>query len=161
MADRVYDAFLQHCPGLRVIAATLKGDDNFDADACARRGVWLTIVPDTIIVPTAELAVGLVIGIMRRVGEADRAVRSGGFAVWRPRLYGSSLAGATVGIVGMGELGQAIAERLRAFGPRFAYHDSGPLPPADERRLGGCPSGPGGVGGGKPGDRHRASADRT
>jgi phosphonate dehydrogenase len=136
MADRVDDAFLQHCPGLRVIAATLKGYDNFDADACARRGVWLTIVPDTIIAPTAELAVGLVIGIMRRVGEADRAVRSGGFAGWRPRLYGSSLAGATVGIVGMGELGQAIAERLRAFGPRFAYHDSRLLPPADERRLG-------------------------
>jgi phosphonate dehydrogenase len=77
MADRVDGAFLDHCPGLRVVAATLKGYDNFDADACALRGIWLMIVPDTIIAPTAELAVGLIIGIMRRVGEADRAVRSG------------------------------------------------------------------------------------
>lgn len=102
MADRVDDAFLDRCPRLRVVAATLKGYDNFDADACARRRVWLTIVPDTIIAPTAELAVGLIIGIMRRVGEPDRAVRSSSFAGWRPRLYGAGLTGATVGIVGMG-----------------------------------------------------------
>ena len=62
----------------------MKGYDSFDVGVCARRGVWLTIVPDTIIAPAAELAVGLIIGIMRRVGEADRAVRSG-FAGWRPR----------------------------------------------------------------------------
>lgn len=90
MADRVDGAFLDRCPSLRVVAATLKGYDNFDAAACARRGVWLTIVPDTIIPPTAELAVGLVIGIMRRAGDANRAVPSGGFAGWRPQFYGSS-----------------------------------------------------------------------
>jgi phosphonate dehydrogenase len=56
------------CPRLRIVAATLKGYDNFDAAACARRGMWLTIVPDTIIPPTAELAVGLTLGITRRVG---------------------------------------------------------------------------------------------
>ena len=94
MADRVDNAFLDRCPGLRVVAATLKGYDNFDTDACARRGVWLTIVPDTIIAPTAELALGLIIGIMRRVGEADRAVRSGSFAgctgrAWRGPPSGS------------------------------------------------------------------------
>ncbi len=85
--------------------------------------MWLTVVPDVIIPPTAELAVGLVIGIMRRVGEGDRLVRGGGFAGWRPRLYGATLAGATVGIVGMGQLGQAIAGLLRGFGPRIVYHD--------------------------------------
>jgi phosphonate dehydrogenase len=68
MADRVDDAFLDQCPRLRIVAATLKGYDNFDAATCARRGVWLTIVPDTIIPPTAELAVGLTLGITRRVG---------------------------------------------------------------------------------------------
>src|ERR1700677_2580581 len=55
MADRVDDAFLARCPRLRVVSATLKGYDTFDAGACTRRGVWLTIVPDTIIAPTAEL----------------------------------------------------------------------------------------------------------
>jgi phosphonate dehydrogenase len=135
MADRVDEAFLASCPRLRIVAATLKGYDNFDAAACARRGVWLTIVPDSIIPPTAELAVGLAIGIMRRVGEADRAIRAAGFEGWRPRLYGSGLAGATAGIVGMGDLGQSIARVLRAFGSRIVYTDPRPLVPSQEQEL--------------------------
>ena len=135
MADRVDEAFLARCPRLRIVAATLKGYDNFDAAACSRRGVWLTIVPDSIISPTAELAVGLTIGIMRRVGEADRAIRAAGFGGWRPRLYGAGLAGATVGIVGMGDLGQSIARVLRAFGARVVYTDPQPLPPSQEQEL--------------------------
>jgi phosphonate dehydrogenase len=134
MADRVDDAFLDRCPRLRVVAATLKGYDNFDAAACARHGVWLTIVPDMIIPPTAELAVGLTIGVMRRVGEGDRAVRDG-FTGWQPRLYGATLSRATVGIIGMGDLGQAIARLLRAFDARILYADPRPLPPAAERGL--------------------------
>ena len=97
--------------------------------------MWLTTVPDTIVGPTAELALGLAIGIMRRVGEGDRAVRAGGFAGWRPQLYGTGLAGADAGIVGMGELGRAIAVRLRAFGARIAYCDERPLPAEEEARL--------------------------
>jgi phosphonate dehydrogenase len=85
MADTIDDAFLAECPRLRIVSATLKGYDNLDAAACARRGVWLTILPDMLTVPTAELAVGLIIGVMRRVAEADRHVRAGGFAGWRPR----------------------------------------------------------------------------
>jgi phosphonate dehydrogenase len=59
MADSVDEAFLVGCPRLRVISAALKGYDSFDAEACARHGVWLTIVPATLIAPTAELAIGL------------------------------------------------------------------------------------------------------
>jgi phosphonate dehydrogenase len=129
MADSVGEAFLAGCPRLRVISATLKGYDNFDADACTRHGVWLTILPDMLTVPTAELAIGLTIGIMRHIGPADRHVRGGGFAGWRPTFYGSALHGATVGIVGMGQVGRAAAVRLRAFGARIAYHDTQPLPP--------------------------------
>jgi len=136
MADRVDDAFLAGCPRLRVVSATLKGYDNFDAEACARHGTWLTILPDQLTVPAAELAVGLTIAVMRRVAEADRHVRSGAFAGWRPAFYGSGLAGATAGIVGMGRLGQAVAERLAPFGTRIAYHDRRPLPDAARRRLG-------------------------
>jgi phosphonate dehydrogenase len=135
MADSVDAAFLEGCRRLRVVSATLKGYDNFDADACARRGVWLTIVPDTLIAPTAELTIALIIGIMRRMSEGDRAIRSHSFAGWRPRLYGSTLQGATVGVVGMGQLGQAVARRLSAFEPRIVYHDSRPLPPESERAL--------------------------
>jgi phosphonate dehydrogenase len=128
MADRVDDAFLARCPNLRVISATLKGYDNFDVEACTRRGVWLTVLPDALTVPTAELAVGLAIGIMRHVAEADRLIRRDGHPGWRPRFYGSGLSGSTAGLVGMGQVGQAVATRLRAFGTRIVYHDVRGLP---------------------------------
>jgi phosphonate dehydrogenase len=91
MADSIDEAFLAGCRPLRVVSATLKSYDNLDAEACARRGVWLTIVPGTLIAPTAELTLGLVIGLMRRFAEAHDHVRGGGFAGWRPQLYGSRL----------------------------------------------------------------------
>lgn len=124
MADSVDEAFLSGCPRLRVVSATLKGCDNFDAEACARHGVWLMIVPDTIIAPTAELAIGLVIGLMRNIPEGDARIRGGGFTGWRPQLYGAALSGATAGIAGMGQLGQAIARRLAGFDAEIVYHDA-------------------------------------
>ena len=135
MADRGDAAFLARCPRLRVISATLKGYDNFDAEACTQRGVWLTILPDLLTVPTAELAVGLILGITRQLGPADRYVRSGQFTGWRPRFYGTGLAGATVGIVGMGQVGQAAATRLLAFGTRIVYCDQRPLDDGLARQL--------------------------
>jgi phosphonate dehydrogenase len=135
MADSVDEAFLAGCPRLRVISAALKGYDNFDADACARHGVWLTVVPDTLIDPTAELAVGLMIGLMRRIADGDEQVRRGGFAGWRPQFYGSMLRGATVGLLGMGLLGQAIARCLAGFGPRIVYHDTSQLDTETEQAL--------------------------
>jgi phosphonate dehydrogenase len=115
MTDAVDDAFLARCPALRVIACALKGADNFDAAACTRRGVWLTIVPDLLTGPTAELAVGLAIGLARHVLAADRTARAGAFPGWRPCLYGTSLDGSTVAILGAGRVGRAIARRLSGF----------------------------------------------
>ncbi|MGH3170600.1 MAG: NAD(P)-dependent oxidoreductase, partial [Trebonia sp.] len=135
MADSVDETFLSGCPRLRVVSATLKGYDNFDPEACARHGVWLTVVPDTIIAPTAELAIGLMIGLMRKIGEGDAQVR-GGYAGWRPRLYGDSVAGAAVGIIGMGQLGQAIARRLAGFEAEILYHDARRADAGTERSLG-------------------------
>lgn len=135
MADSVDEAFLSSCPRLRVVAAALKGYDNFDAEACSRYGVWLTVVPDTIIAPTAELAIGLVIGLMRKIPQGDVRVRDGGFTGWRPELYGASLSGATVGIVGMGQLGQAIARRLAGFEARIVCYDAQPLDPGTEQAV--------------------------
>src|SRR5260370_23906646 len=77
MPDKIGDAFLEHCPKLRVIAAALKGYDNIDAAACTRRGVWVTIVPDLLSQPTAELALALILGLNRNVVPGDRLVRSG------------------------------------------------------------------------------------
>lgn len=137
MADHVDEDFLARCPRLRVISATLKGYDNVDVDACSRRGVWLTSLPDLLTAPTAELAIGLTIGVLRHVSQGDRQVRSGGFAGWRPALYGSSLYRARVGIVGMGELGKAVARRINPFQPaRLLYADPLRLPAAEEAELG-------------------------
>ena len=133
--DRVDDDFLGRCPDLGIIACALKGADNFDIDACTRRGVWLTIVPDLLTAPAAELAVGLMVALARRIGEGDRLVKGGSFGGWRPVLFGASLDKATVGLIGAGRLGTAIARRLGGFGCTVLYHDEAPLAPEQERSL--------------------------
>ena len=137
MPDTVNDAFLTQCSQLRIIACALKGYDNFDVEACTRRGVWLTIVPDLLTVPAAELTVGLLIGLARHVHEGDRFIRSGAFRGWRPLLYGTGLAGSTVGVFGMGAIGKAIAQCLHGFGcGALLYYDERRLDPVAEQRLG-------------------------
>ena len=116
MPDRVDAAVLDAAPKLRIVAGALKGYDNLDVDACAERGIWLTYVPDHLTEATAELALTLALGLLRRVGPGDRVVRAGDFAGWRPILYGSTLVGARVGIVGMGLVGAAAARRFQALG---------------------------------------------
>jgi phosphonate dehydrogenase len=135
MNDRVDDDFLGRCPGLGIVACALKGADNFDIDACTARGVWLTVVPDLLTAPGAELAVGLMVALARRIGEGDRLVKGGAFAGWRPVLYGGTLDQATVGLIGAGRLGTAIARRLGGFGCTVLYHDEAPLAPEQERSL--------------------------
>lgn len=112
MADLVDSNLINACPKLKIVAATLKGYDNYDIDACTKRGIWLTTVPDIIIPPTAELAITLALSLMRNVRQGDEVVREGRFVGWRPQLYGTSLLRATVGLIGMGALGQAIANLL-------------------------------------------------
>ncbi len=123
MTDRIDGDFLDRCPKLRVIGAALKGYDNIDVDAATERGVWVTICDDLLTVPTAELAVGLTISLARNIRQGDRAIRATGFDGWRPVLYGTGLAGASVGVVGFGKVGQAVAERLAGFGCRISAFD--------------------------------------
>jgi phosphonate dehydrogenase len=135
MPDKVDGAFLDDCPRLKIIAAALKGYDNFDVDACSARGVWLTVVPDLLTVPTAELAIGLLIGLTRKIRSADEWVRSGKFGGWRPEFYGVGIAGSTIGIFGMGAIGRAVAERLRGWGARLIYTDRARIGETDEAAL--------------------------
>jgi len=135
MPERVDDAFLDACPDLRVIACALKGYDNFDVDACTRRGIWLTIVPDLLTAPTAELTIGLMIALGRNILPGDRLVRGGDFGGWRPTLYGQGIDGSTVGLVGAGAVGKAIARRLAGFQATLLYMDNTPLSPDQEDEL--------------------------
>jgi len=124
MTDTIDDEFLAACPGLKIVSAALKGYDNFNVDACTKRGIWFTIVPDLLTIPTAELAIGLLIGLGRHVLEGDRFVRSGEFNGWRPQLYGTGISGRTIGIIGMGAVGQAVAQRLVGFAPRTVMYNA-------------------------------------
>lgn len=123
MTDRIDAAFLAACPRLRVIGAALKGFDNIDVEAATHAGVWLTVVPDLLTVPTAELAIGLMLSLGRNVVAGDRRIKQHGFLGWRAELYGAGLASATVGIVGFGLVGRAIAERLVGFQCRLLAYD--------------------------------------
>jgi phosphonate dehydrogenase len=123
MTDRIDADFLAACPNLRVIGAALKGFDNIDVQAATDAGVWLTIVPDLLTVPTAELAIGLMLSLGRNIVAGDRNIKRHGFRGWRAELYGAGLAGTTVGIIGFGLVGRAIAQRLTAFECRLVAYD--------------------------------------
>lgn len=127
MPDCLDQAFIESCPQLKIVSAALKGYDNFDVDACTRRGVWFSIVPDLLTIPTAELTIGLLLGLTRHLLEGDRRIRSGRFRGWQPELYGTGLHGRTVGIIGMGAVGRALAKRLSGFDTRLLYCDKNPL----------------------------------
>jgi phosphonate dehydrogenase len=132
MTDRVDAALLRAAPGLRIVAGALKGADNIDTPACTAAGVWVSIVPDLLTAPTAELALGLALALQRHIPAGDAAVRAGQ-AGWRPLLYGAGLAGGVVGIAGQGRLGRAIARLVAAFAPArlLACDPAGVAPEAE------------------------------
>jgi len=128
MPDTVDRHMLAAAPRLKIISCALKGYDNFDVEACTRASVWLTVVPDRLTEPTAELTLALMLGLSRHVLPGDRHIRSGQFAGWRPRFYGTGIADSFVGIIGMGDVGQAIAARLAGFRAKLLYSDDRILP---------------------------------
>ena len=135
MPDRVDAAFVAACRRLRIVACALKGADNFDVEACADAGIWVTVVPDLLTAPTAELAVGLAIGLARRIREGDDLVRTGKFEGWRPILYGTGLDGSAVAIMGLGAVGRATAARLLGFGCRLLGVDPHADAPAGVEKV--------------------------
>jgi phosphonate dehydrogenase len=127
MTDCVDADLLNVCKNLKIVAGALKGYDNLDADACSARGIWLTVVPDLLTAPTAELAVALTLGLNRNVLSGDAHVRTGQFEGWRAELYGFGLDGANVGIAGLGRVGLETARRLRGFGCKLFGFDKVPV----------------------------------
>ena len=136
MPDSIDEAFLRACPTLKIVSAALKGYDNFDVEACTRHGVWFSIVKESLTVPTAELAIGLLLAITRRMLSGDGVIRSGRFMGWRPQLYGMGLAGRTLGLIGMGAVGQAVARRAVGLEMKVLYEDIVPLPKEKEEAWG-------------------------
>lgn len=124
MTDCVGENLLQSAQRLKIVSCALKGYDNFDVAACTNAGTWVSIVPELLTNPTAELAVGLILGLNRKLLAGDSFLRSGQFSGWRAHLYGLGLDGSTVGIVGYGKVGRAVAQRLKGFGATLLAYDT-------------------------------------
>lgn len=120
---RVSREMIEKMPVLRLIANFGAGYNNIDIEACKERGIRVTNTPQPVIEPTAELAFALMIDVARRVSEFDRLMRAGEAQFGVMRNLSHSLYGKTLGIIGMGRIGQALARRALASGMRVIYHN--------------------------------------
>lgn len=121
-------------PRLRIIANHSVGVDHCDLPALAARGIAVTNTPDVLSDATAEIAMLLMLGAARRAVEGDRLVRTGAWQVWSPSfMVGKQVTGARLGIIGMGRVGRAFAEKARGFGMDIHYYNRTRLRPDQEQ----------------------------
>ncbi|WP_298585314.1 D-glycerate dehydrogenase [uncultured Kocuria sp.] len=124
-------------PQLHVVANVAVGYDNIDVPACSERGVVATNTPGVLTDATADIAFGLILMATRRLGEGERLIRSGQDWKWGMFfLLGSGLQGKTLGVVGMGGIGQATARRAKAFGMEIVYQSRSEIDPGIAAELG-------------------------
>jgi glyoxylate reductase len=136
LTDRIDEALLDRAPRLRLVANVAVGVDHVDLAACAARGVRVTNTPGVLTESTADLAFGLLLAAARRIAEGDRRIRSGAFPAWTPTaMLGAPVHGTTLGLLGMGRIGQAMARRARGFGMSVFYNNRRRLAPELERAL--------------------------
>ena len=129
---KVDGALLARAPRLKVIANHAVGHDNIDLNAATERGVWVTNTPDVLTESTADLTWAALLAVTRRVVEGDAMTRAGRFEGWSPTLLlGMELGGKTLGVVGLGKIGRAVARRAAGFGMRVLYHDRSGQGPRD------------------------------
>ena len=134
LADRVEALVFARCPRLEVVANYAVGVNNVDLAAARAAGVWVTNTPDVLTEATADLTWALILAVTRRVVEGDALVRAGRFKCWGPDLMlGAGLQGKTLGIVGLGRIGAAVARRGEAFGMRPLFTDPRGAAAADGR----------------------------
>lgn len=122
--ELVIDAeLLDHAPQLRIVANVAAGFNNMDTSLMAARGVWGTNVPDAFYEATADFTLALILAVARFVTTGDRFVRDGKWVRFEPGIWdGVRLSGKTLGIVGYGRTGEAVARRARAFGMNIVYN---------------------------------------
>ncbi|MDB4952766.1 MAG: D-3-phosphoglycerate dehydrogenase [Myxococcales bacterium] len=124
LLDRIDASVIARAPKLRVVANCAVGYDNVDVDALTSAGIALTNTPDVLTEATAELAFALMLAAARRLPEGEALVRSGTWQGWRlDQLLGIQLLGKTLGIIGLGRIGQAMRRRAEAFGMRVIFAD--------------------------------------
>src|SRR5262245_27472676 len=128
LTDRIDADVLDSARSLKIIANYAVGYNNIDVDAARQRGIIVTNTPDVLTDATADLTWALILASARRVIEGDHLVRSGLWTGWTPtQLLGASVAGRTLGIVGMGRIGQAVAHRAAGFDMKVTYWSHRPV----------------------------------
>jgi glyoxylate reductase len=129
LTDRIDAGVIAAAPDLRVISNYAVGSDNVDKAAAAARGIPVGITPDVLTEATADLAFAGLLAVARRLPEAMAAVREGAWKTWEPDwLLGHDVHGSTLGVVGFGRIGQAVARRAAGFDMRVLHTPDTPLP---------------------------------
>jgi glyoxylate reductase len=132
LTDRIDGEVMDAAPDLRVASNVAVGYDNIDVAEATRRGIFVANTPGVLTETTADFAWALLIAAARRVVEGDATTRAGGWKTWHPSfLLGRDVHGQTLGIVGLGQIGEAVARRARGFGMRILYHDTTRRPEAE------------------------------
>ena len=122
LTDEIDEELLEAAPRLEVVSQMAVGVDNIDVVACHRRGIMVGHTPDVLTETVADTAFALLASIVRRLPEGEREVRSGDWGPWEPfHLAGGDLHGTTLGVVGMGRIGRAVARRADGFGMEVVY----------------------------------------
>ena len=137
-SERIDTELLDACPTLRAVCNMAVGYNNIDLPACTARGVLASNTPDVLTETTADFGFALMMAAARRISESEHALRRGEWTKWSYDMFcGSDVHGATLGILGMGRIGQAIARRgALGFGMKVIYHNRSRLAPAQEAPLG-------------------------
>ncbi len=136
IVDTIDDEVLAAAPALKVVANVAVGYNNIDVPAARRRGVVVTNTPDVLTETTADFTWALLLAAARRVVEADHYVRSGQWKQWGWEvLWGMDVHGKTLGVLGFGRIGRAVARRALGFGMRVLYNDAVPAGTDVEREL--------------------------
>ncbi|MCT3307902.1 2-hydroxyacid dehydrogenase family protein [Lactiplantibacillus pentosus] len=137
LSTQVDEDILTHALKLKLIANFGAGTNNIDLAAAAARHIPVTNTPNVSSVATAESTTGLIISLAHRIVEGDHLMRTTGFDGWAPLFFlGHNLQAKTLGIIGMGQIGQAVAKRLHAFDMPILYTQHHPLPVSVETQLG-------------------------
>src|SRR5712691_11701802 len=134
LTERVDADVLDRAPRLKVVAVYAVGYDNVDVVAATRRGIVVTNTPDVLTETTADLTWALILAVTRRIPEGERLVRERQWEGWAPtQLLGADVFGKTLGIIGMGRIGRAVARRAAGFGMPIRYSSRHPLHSKDEK----------------------------
>jgi glyoxylate reductase len=136
LTEKVNDELLRAAPKLRIAANVAVGFDNIDVDACTKRGVVATNTPGVLDETTADFAWLLMMAVARRLGEGEQLARSGNWKGWNlDQLCGADVWGKTLGLVGFGRIGRALARRAVGFQMKVIYTDAVRAPEDVEKSL--------------------------